>query len=103
MLSPHSVPSALPGAEGSRLGADFVILDGAGRTLRGLNATGARVWELIDGRRSVEEIAREVALEFSAPEEPVLRDVLAFLELLRTKGLIEERARPAALRMEGSR
>ena len=41
---------------------EAVILSLDSKVFRGLNAVGSRVWELIDGRRSVEEI---VALEAS--------------------------------------
>ena len=43
------VPVRREGAEGSHFGQEFVILDPPGRILRGLNETGARIWDLIDG------------------------------------------------------
>ena len=43
-----------------RVGEQAVMLDAAGTVARGINETGARVWELIDGRRTVAEIAREL-------------------------------------------
>ena len=51
------VPRIVEGVETSRLGDDFVVVDGDGRMLRGLSPTGARVFELMNGSRSTGEIA----------------------------------------------
>jgi pyrroloquinoline quinone biosynthesis protein D len=93
-FSADAIPRLRPGAEVTRLGGEFVVLDGSGRMLRGLNATAARIWELVDGRRPADEIARIIACEYGTPEEVVLRDVLGFLGVLAGKGLIE-RSPPA--------
>lgn len=85
------VPERSPGAEGLSVGADFVLLDGKGEMLRGLNATGAAVWELIDGRRPLEEIAAEIARRYVKPLPDVLGDVVAFARELAQKRLIRLR------------
>jgi pyrroloquinoline quinone biosynthesis protein D len=87
-LNPEAIPALSEGASFSRVGADYVLLDPAGTHLRGLNATGARVWELVDGRRSVQEIAQALASAWSLPAEQALADVRAFLAALAAKGLI---------------
>lgn len=84
-----------PGVEASRFGEDFVVLDGAGKMIRGLNATGARVFELVDGVRSEEEIARQIATEFDADDARAQQDVRAFLEALVHKSLIRFEERPS--------
>lgn len=45
-----------------------------------LNETGARIWELIDGRRTVGEIRDIVAQEYAVPHDRVEAELLAFLE-----------------------
>lgn len=80
-MTPRSVPRRRPGVELERVGDQAVMLDAAGTVARGLNATAVAVWELIDGRRSVAEIA--LALE--GPEA----DVLAFLGALLERKLID--------------
>lgn len=80
-----------PGAEGLSVGADFVILDGAGQVVRGLNATGAGVWELCDGRRPLAEIASTIARRYAQPVPRVLADVIAFARTLEQKGLLRRR------------
>src|SRR5689334_1858460 len=87
-IAATSIPERSRGAEGLAVGADFVLLDAQGQVLRGLNATGAAVWELIDGRRPLVEIAGEVARRYAEPEPRVLEDVLAFARVLAEKGLI---------------
>ncbi len=67
---------------------EAVILSLDTKVFRGLNAVGSRVWELIDGRRSVDEIAALVAGEFQVAPDVAARDVSAFVELLLAKGLV---------------
>jgi len=86
-----AVPERALGAEGLAVGGDFVLLDGQGQVLRGLNGTGAAVWELTDGRRALGEIAAEIARRYAAPEARVLQDVLAFARALAARGLIRLR------------
>jgi pyrroloquinoline quinone biosynthesis protein D len=90
-LSGQSVPRRKEGAQASVFGADFVVLDPSGRMLRGLNPTAARIWELIDGTRSLDGIAATVAQEFGEPPERVLGDVSRFVTLLVEKGLADTR------------
>jgi pyrroloquinoline quinone biosynthesis protein D len=53
-----------------------------------LNATGAAIVELCDGR-SVAEMVSTLALRFSAPPERLQAEVLGYLARLRDKGLLE--------------
>lgn len=87
-FSADVVIASVHGAEGSAFGRDYVLLDPPGRTLRGLNQTGALVWQLCDGHRTVGEIAREVAHEFDVEPERALSDVQKFLEALAARGLL---------------
>lgn len=87
-FSADVVIAAAKGAEGSAFGQDYVLLDPPGRMLRGLNETGARVWQLCDGHRSVGEIAQVIAREFGAAPERALTDVQQFLEALAQRGLL---------------
>ena len=53
--------------------------------------TGARVWQLCDGRRTVREISDQIAREFDADPATALSDVLHFLEALASRGLLAPR------------
>ena len=68
---------------------EAVILDIPGKLLRGLNPVGSRIWQLVDGKRTLLEIARSVALEYRRPEDDVRQDVAVFLGELAEQRLIE--------------
>ncbi len=63
-----------------------VVLSDAGEVTV-LNPVGTRVWELIDGKRSVGDIADAIVAEYGAAAEVVRRDVQEFMQ-----GLVELRA-----------
>lgn len=54
-----------------------------------LNQVGTRIWQLIDGRASVAQIADAIHQEFDVGREQALEDVLDFLGSLQAAGLIE--------------
>jgi len=83
MLTAASVVKRRPGVSVEVVGDQAVMLDASGTVARGLNASAARVWELIDGVRSVAEIS--AALDAGDVE----RDVIAFLGALLERKLIE--------------
>ncbi|MBK7862748.1 MAG: PqqD family protein [Archangiaceae bacterium] len=78
-----SVPRRRPGVELEYVGEEAVMLDAHGTVARGLNASAARVWELIDGRRSVAEILAAL------PAEATGEQVLGFLQALFERGLVD--------------
>ena len=47
-----------------------------------------RVWRLVDGQRTVDQIAGRVANEFRLPHDQVLGDVLRFANKLFERGLL---------------
>ena len=67
---------------------EAVILSLESKVLRGLNPVGSRVWELIDGRRNVEEIVGVIVSEFDVSREAAARDVTGFVQELLDKGLV---------------
>ncbi len=67
---------------------EAVILSMDTKVLRGLNPVGSRVWELIDGQRSVEEIVGVIVQEFDVGQEAAARDVGDFVRELLAKSLV---------------
>jgi len=67
---------------------EAVILSLDTKVLRGLNPVGSRVWELIDGQRSVEEIAGLIVKEFEVERSQADKDVRGFVQELLDKGLV---------------
>ncbi|MFN7132153.1 MAG: PqqD family protein [Myxococcales bacterium] len=89
MIPVSLVPARDPRCESCRLGDELVVLDGRGQVLRGINRVGARVWELIDGMRSVDAIAGQIATEFEQDEGRVLAEVSRFVEQLQACALVQ--------------
>lgn len=53
-----------------------------------LNEAGARIWELVDGLRSVEEIGQVICKEFDVTQERAQRDTEEFLQRLDEAGIV---------------
>ena len=68
---------------------DVVVFDGRGNRLLLLNDVGAAVWLLLDGRRSVGDIARVITETLPGDPAVVERDVEAFLDTLVEHAVIE--------------
>lgn len=54
----------------------------------GLNPVGVAVWKLIDGRRSVEDIAASVAEQFDETPPTVTEEVRKYVEELAEHGFL---------------
>jgi hypothetical protein len=70
------------------LDTEALVVDVKGGLLYPLNSVGARIWELCDGARSVEEIVGVLAREFDAPEATIRADALEFVERLAAARLV---------------
>jgi hypothetical protein len=85
-------------AEGfvSRTIADDVIIvpvrGGVGdlESIFTLNAVGASIWKLIDGRTSVQALAVALAREYEVSESAAAADIQEFVALLLSKRLVTE-------------
>jgi len=53
-----------------------------------LNELGSRVWDAIDGRRTLAQILATLLGEYDVPREQAERDVLDFVGELRTQGMV---------------
>ncbi len=90
LLTPTSRLRRTPGVEATTLGRELVLLDASGRTLRGLNGTGAFIWEALDGQKTLEEVARALAEQYQQAPDRVQPEVEAFVLDLLQKGLLTE-------------
>ena len=85
-------------AEGfvSRTIADDVIIvpvcGGVGdlESIFTLNAVGASIWKLIDGRTTLQALAAALSREYEVSEAAAAADAQEFVELLLAKGLVSE-------------
>jgi hypothetical protein len=70
------------------LDTEALLVDVKGGLLYPLNSVAARIWELCDGARSVEEIVGVLAIEFEAPEATIRADAVEFIERLADVKLV---------------
>ena len=76
-------------AMAQELGGEIVILDLASEQYFGLNAVGARVWELLVRKQDVRSIHKTLCDEFDAAPIQIERDLLALLQRLTDAGLVK--------------
>jgi hypothetical protein len=88
-LDARSVPRPSDAAAHRDVDGEVLVLDLEHAVLRGLNPTGSFLWRHMDGRRSVAELARELASHSGEPEERVIEDTIAFLTRMRALGLVD--------------
>ena len=55
-----------------------------------INETGAFIWELIDGKKNVEELIDAVIDKYDADRETATKDVFTFIENMRSYVIIED-------------
>jgi hypothetical protein len=90
-LSERSTVVAVERQVSSDLGGEVAILDLASGMYYGLDEVGARVWELIRKPRVVEEVVGVILDEYDVGAKEGRDDVLALLQELADKGLVEVR------------
>jgi hypothetical protein len=70
------------------LAEEAVILDLKAGVYYGLNATGTRVWNLIQQPRTVEQVRDAILDEYDVDADDCERDLLALLQDLQNRGLV---------------
>ena len=70
----------------------LVLLDLEGGLVLSSNVVGGRIWALIEQQRTPAEIAQQLVLDYAIPEERAVHDVTAFIDALRGRGLVRDRA-----------
>ena len=59
-----------------------------------LNDLGSTIWDLLDGERTVSQIAEVICESYEVTAEEAMRDLLEFLAALESAGLIECKPSP---------
>jgi hypothetical protein len=68
-------------------GVVFILEPDTGE-LHSFNDVGNRIWQLVDGSRTVEAIVAVISDEYDVDHRAALDDVFAFLEQLQEKGIV---------------
>jgi len=58
-----------------------------------MNETGKAIWNKLDGKRSLKEVAEELKTEFEAPAVEIEKDVIGLVEELLKRRMIVEVSR----------
>lgn len=69
----------------------MILLDPNSGSYFSLSDVGARIWELCDGERTVQQIAEELAEEYDAGADQILADALELVRELDAEGLLASR------------
>lgn len=92
MLSTRSSVVVVEDQVSCRLDGGLSVLGIRSGAYYGLEGVGARVWELIQQPRRVEEVLATLLAEYDVAPETCERDLLALLGELVDEGLVEVRA-----------
>ena len=90
-LSLTSIVAATRDQVSSDVGGETILLSMESAMYYGLDSVGSRIWELVRDPIAVVEIRDAIAREYDVDLEQCQADVLAFLQELAAKGLIEVR------------
>jgi len=72
----------------TRAAESAVLLDPRSGRYYSLTDVGARIWELCDGQRTLNDITREIAAEYEATPETIRADIVELLQELESEGLL---------------
>ena len=88
-MKPSDKPTRSDGVTARDIDEAFFIMDPRTSDLHSLNPVGARIWELVDGQRTVADIAAVIVAEYEVESGRAEGDVVEFLETLQTKKLVD--------------
>ncbi len=91
MISKETVVAAAPEQVSCDLAGEAAILDLKSGVYYGLDAVGARIWELIQQPKAVSEVHAALLEEYEVESERCLSDLLSILQSLSDNKLIEVR------------
>lgn len=89
MTSQTDFPKRHPDSSFRPIGDDggLVVLPGKGE-VKVLNPAAIKIFGLLDGNRSLEQIVQEVTAEFDVSAETAMTDLKAFLDELASHGML---------------
>lgn len=90
-ISKETIVAAAPEQVSCDLAGEAAILDLKSGIYYGLDAVGARIWELIQQPKAVSEIHQALLEEYEVESERCLSDLLNILQSLSDNKLIEVR------------
>ena len=87
---PLSLPRPSPDVVSQELRGEAVLVHLRTNRIYALNATAARIWELLERGGSIGSVRRQLESEFEVEADRVERDVDDVLRWLRAERLVDE-------------
>jgi hypothetical protein len=87
-VRPGSVPRQNEDTAARTIEGEAFIVNAETSELHNLNPVGTRVFELVDGARTVKDIVEAIVEEYEVDHDTAERDVAEFLAVLSDKGLV---------------
>ncbi len=89
MFTLESQPKSKPDIIGRNIDNEAVLVIPSQGKVKVLNEVGASIWELLNGEKTVKEIASIIAQEYAISQEIAEKDALEFVNNLWKKNMLE--------------
>lgn len=76
---------------GEEVDGEFVLLDVKGGGYYGLNEVGSRIWSLLREGRALADVVTTLLEEYDVSEDRLRSDIVRFLSVMHSRGLLEVR------------
>lgn len=86
------IPKQRSGLTVEQIDGDLILLDVSSSTVAHINQTAALVFQMCDGKRTVEDIIAILSAAYPESEADILRDVVAAVESLLNQHFLEAAA-----------
>ena len=83
------IPEKSPDLIWRSLDDGTVIINPEQGDVKVLNEVGARVWELVDGQRSIDQIALEITQDYEVSLDDANKDLKDYLNVMIDQGLLQ--------------
>ncbi len=88
MTIEQRIPTHHPHTASRLFSGEAVVITPAENTVRMFNPVGSRIWELMDGQRSIAQITAALIDEYDVDPERARRTTLDFFAMLEEKDLV---------------
>jgi hypothetical protein len=86
---PHPAPGVVGRViESAKSQTEAVLILAEKGQVKVINEVGARIWELLDGQRSVRQMAAIICQEYQVDQPQAEIDTLAFITDLHDRGIV---------------
>jgi len=71
-----------------RVGDDLVMMHAKSNQFANLSATGSRIWELLEGPRTLKNLCETLSCEYDITAEEAMADITKFLRMAESHNLL---------------